>query len=871
MKKKNNIPPKLAQRLLLRFLRDDLAEEVLGDLEEKFYSTLQTKSLFRARINYWHQVFNYLRPFAIRKSKPMHSNHYAMYQSYFKIGWRNLLKNKGYSFINIGGLAVGLACCILIGLYTWDEYNYDRFHRHFENIYRVTEQQIQAEDLYTVAVTPGPLAGALKADFPEIEQTCRIGRVWSNGILQVGKLSIEPNEILVTDNSFFRLFDFKLVQGNSQKALLGPDDVVITESIAAKVFGSEWQHSNTLLGQQILYNNERVLTLAGVIQDPPRNSHIQYDVLLSFRFDETNTRHYNWNSNNYHTYILVNPDADANALDTKLNKHLTKYSPETTTTLSLQRLSDIYLFSKFDFHTDWSKTSDVVYIKVFLAVGLIVLFIAIFNFINLSTARAMSRAKEVGVRKVIGAVHKQLIAQFLSESLIMAFLSICLALIILQFFLPLLNNISGKSIYVPFHDVYFISAILGLTLVVGVMAGIYPAFYLSNFKPAKALKGFFTVKSGQVFRRTLVVGQFTFSVMLVIGTMVIYKQLIYLQNKNLGFDRSQLLYVNLKNDLREKASLFKADLEQQTNIAGVAATSTNLVDVMNSTGAIKWEGQEAEDNFLMTQINIDEDFLAATRMELVAGRNFDPAITSDTVSAYLINETAAKRMGWTPEEALGKSLTLWQFPGTVIGVVRDFHFRPMTTAIEPFLFHYWPRESPSGMFVKLQANQVPEAISTIEKFYKKYESKTAPQYQFVNDVLENQYRTEQNTGRIILHFSILAILISCLGLFGLATYSAEQRTKEIGVRKVLGASVSSIVNLLSKDFLRLVLIAILIASPIAWWSMNKWLQDFAYKITLEWWIFGLSGLGAIIIAFLTVSIQSIKTAMLNPVKSLRSD
>jgi len=803
--------PRLAQEILLRFLREDLAEEVLGDLEEKFYDTCKTRSVYKAKLSYWYQVFHYVRPFAIRKSKPMHPNLYAMYKSYFKIGWRNLIKNKGYSLINIGGLATGLACCILIGLYTWDEYNYDRFHSQFNNIYRVIDQQIQAGTTYNVAVTPGPLAGALKNDFPEILQTCRLGKKW-NGILQVDSLYFEPKEMVVTDNSFFSLFDFKLLLGNSKKALLEPDEVVISESLATRIFGPDWQYSNKVLGQQMQFNKDRTLTLVGIVQDPPSNSHIQFDALLSLRFDELDARSYNWGSNNYHTYILVNPEADAKALNEKLYKHLAKYSPDTNITLSLQALSDIYLYSKFDFQTDWSKTSDVVYIKIFLAVGLIVLFIAIFNFINLSTARALSRAKEVGVRKVIGAIHKQLIAQFLSESLLITFLSVGLALIILQFFLPLLNDISGKSLYVPFNDLYFDLTIIGFTVIIGVMAGMYPAFFLSNFKPVKVLKGFFVIHSGQLFRRTLVVGQFMFSVLLIIGTIVIYKQLAFLQNKNLGFDKSQLLYVSVKNgELRARATLLKSDLQQQTSIAGVAATSTNLVDVINSTGRIKWEGQEAEDNFLMTQINIDPDFLSTTGMELVAGRNFNQAIPSDTASAYIINETAAKRMGWTPREALGKTFTLWSYPGTIIGVVKDFHFRPMTTTIEPFLFHYWPRESCRGLFVKLKANQIHEAIAAIEKLYKKYDQKTAPHYQFVNDVLEHQYRTEQNTGRIVLHFSVLAILISALGLFGLATYAAEQRTKEIGVRKVLGASVTSIVNLLSRDFLKLVCLAILIA------------------------------------------------------------
>lgn len=872
MKQHKIIPPALAQKLLLRFLRDDLAEEVVGDLEEKFCVDVKSKSPFKAKINYWYQVIHYLRPFAIRKSKPLHSNHYAMYQSYFKIGWRNLLKNKTYSLINVGGLAVGLACCISIGLYIWDEFSYDRFHSRYRDIYRVVDQQTMGGESFNIANTAGPLGGALRADFPEVQQFCRLGKMRSSGILQYGESAVEPEEVLTVDNTFFSIFDFDLILGNKQKALLAPDEVVITQSMAARLFGQDWQNGDPVIDKQLEFNDGRVLTLAGVAKDPPTNSHIQFDVLLSCQYDELNSPYYNWDSNNYHTYILLDPNADAGALNHKLLRHLDKYlSNASDITLSLQPMSDIYLYSEFDFQTDWSKTSDIVYVQIFIAVGLIVLIIALSNFVNLSTARAIKRAKEVGIRKVIGALHRQLVSQFLSESIIMAVLSVCLALVLVQLFLPWLNDVSGKSLNMLFNVPSLVFAILGFTLLVGLMAGLYPAFYLSNFQPVKVLKGFFSARSGQLFRRSLVVGQFTLSVMLIVGTIVIYQQLTFLQDKDLGFDKSQLLYVHLKNDLPSKALQMKAELQNQASISGVSLASNNLIDVVRSTGAVEWEGKVPDDKILLTHMNVDYDFLVTTGMSLAAGRNIDPAVASDTVSAYLINVTAAKRMGWKPTEALGKKLSMWGYNGEVIGVVNDFHFRPMTATIEPFLFRYWPRESCSGLFVKAKGNHVHDAILAVEKTYRKYDPKSATAYEFVDDGLTKQYRVEQNTGRIVFSFSVLAIVVSCLGLFGLATHAAEERIKEIGIRKVLGASVTSIVRLLSQDFLKLVMIAIFLATPVAWWATIRWLEDFAYKITIEWWIFAISGMGAIVLALFTVSVRSINAALMNPVKNLRSE
>ncbi len=870
-------PPAWAVRFLEWYCNPGLLEEIQGDLNEAFHERVAAKGLTRARLLFILDVFRFIRPFTLhREPRPYAPHLTGMLSNYSKIAWRNLAKNKVYSAINITGLSIGLACCLTIGLYIWDELSYDRFHPHGAHLYRVVEKQNQAGTLYDVAVTPGPLAPALKTNFAEVARTCRVGR--NGGVVQVGTTKTEPDDILVVDNSFFSLFDFKLLRGNVQTVLREPGDAVITEAMAERLFGPGWRSGREVLGRQITLNQERTLTLAGIAANPPTNSHIQFDVLLSVRYDETTPperSNYQWGSNMYHTYIRLHPDAPADRLSQKLEQYLGRFDPayRTTlkTTLHLQPLYDIYLHSHFAFHSDWSKTSSMMYIRIFGAVGLVVLLIAVFNFINLSTARAVQRAREVGIRKAVGAFRGQLVVQFLGESLLMTGLATGLALLLLQLFLPLLNDIAAKSLSVPYPEPRFWLVIAGVISLVSVLAGLYPAFYLSRFRPVRVLKGVFDVQSGQLFRRTLVVGQFALSIILVTGAIVIYTQLRFLQDKNLGFDQSQLVQVRLRNELHEKAGLFKSDLQRQASIAGVTVASNGLVDLGNSTLTFNWEGQAPGAQLLITHLNADPDFLGVAGMKLAAGRNFDARIATDTSTAYLINETAARSMGWTPAEALGKKIKFWDREGSVIGVVQDFHFRPLTAAIEPFLFHYWPNAYYSHLIVKTTPGQTRQALAAIERFHKKHEHLTALQYEFVDDALENQYRAQQRTGRVVLYFSALAIFVSCLGLLGLATFTAEQRTKEIGIRKVLGASVTSIVTLLSKDFLKLVLVAFVIASPVAWYAAHRWLQDFAYKTDVQWWMFAGAGLLAVGIALSTVSYQAIKAALVKPVKSLRTE
>ncbi|GAB3489543.1 ABC transporter permease [Spirosoma knui] len=794
-----------------------------------------------------------------------------MLYSYLKIALRNLWRSSMYSLLNIGGLAMGIACCLLIALYVYDEWTFDRFHRHADTIYRVVEKQPQAGEIYDVAVTPGPLAPTIKADFPEVVQVGRIGK-WS-GLMKYGKQVFEEGNLFFADNGLLQMFDFPLIRGNGATALTRPDELLLTESTARKYFGTNWQQNPKVIGATLRLNNERDYQVVGVLQDIPANSHLQFDMLLSFKnvelFDKWG---YAWGSNNYHTYVQVTPSTDPASFGQKIKGQYMRYG-KTETTLALQPLIDIHLYSNFAFNTDWGKHSDIFYVKLFSTVGLIVLLIACVNFINLSTARSTRRAKEVGVRKTIGANRQHLIFQFLGESFLLTGLAILVALLFANALMPVFNQLSGKNLTLDFTAFPFWSVLMGLTLFVGLLSGLYPAFLLSSFQPTSVLKGVFGNAKHtyrQAFRQALVVGQFTFSIALIICTAFIYNQLQYMQRKNLGFDKSQLLYVGMGGALRGKVIDFKKELLRQSAIEAAAATTATLVDVGNSSN-INWEGQQPKDEFLITQMNVDPDFLSTVGMKLERGANFREKSAKDTSATYLINETAARRMGYTAESAIGKRVEFWGTKGRIAGVVRDFHFRPLNVAIEPFIFRYAPDNPYFQMLVKTRAGQAQQAIQAISRLYKQYEKEAPLQYGFVDQELDKQYRREQRTGQIVLYFSGLAILISCLGLFGLAAFTAEQRTKEIGVRKVLGASVSSIVGLLSKDFVKLVIIAIAIASPLAWYATHRWLQAFAYKVDISWWVFAATGCLAVGIAVLTIGFQSLKAAMANPVKSLRTE
>ncbi len=861
------------------FCREDYLEEIEGDITEVFKKQYE-RSPRKAKWKFVWSVIKYFRPEFIKSFKNSYQpDPYGMYKSYFKIGWRNLIKSKAYSLINISGLAIGLACALAIGLFIQDEYSYDRFHRNASDIYRVVQQQNQAGELYQVASSPGLMGQALKADFPEVLKSCLLGYQRS-GVLQQGTITVESSAITMADPGFLKMFDFPLVIGNPDKVLTEPNQVVITDRMAANLFGRDWMSDSQLLGKTIIYNRQEGegnrtddLILAGVVKGPPANSHLQFEVILSY--DPKPYDNSSWTSNNFLTYIQLKHDVNPLDLNRKLDGYINKYLSAAdenfmSPVFYLQPLTDIYLHSDFDFQTDWTKTSSIVYVRIFFAVGMIVLLIAVFNFINLSTARAIRRAKEVGIRKTVGAYRSQLISQFLSESLLITGISVVLALVLVNIGLPFFNAVASKSLTLPVTEPSFAMALLLFILIVSLLAGFYPAVYLSGFQPTKVLKGVFDIRSGRRFRQVLVVTQFTFTVILVAGSIIIYKQLAFLRDKDLGFDKSQLIYVETDKLSKKHAQLLKLDLQKQSAIIGASSTSNALIDVVNSTFGFEWEGKLPEDKFLITRLNADPWYLSTTGMKLISGRNFNPEMPTDT-AAYVINESAARRMSWTPVEALEKSFTLYGVKGLIIGVVEDFHFRPMTAAIEPLVFSYMPGRYYSGIMVKAEPNRVRESITLIEKLYKKYDPATSAHFNFVDQQLENQYQFEQRTGKVVFFFSILAIFVACLGLYGLATFNAERRTKEIGIRKVMGASVMNVGALLSRDFIYLILLSIIIASPVGYFLMRTWLEGFVYRIDLDWPFFVAAGSLPLSIAALTVFYQAIVAGRMDPVKSLRSE
>lgn len=783
-----------------------------------------------------------------------------MILNYIKLSFRKFTRQKFYSLLNIFGLATGMATVILIMLYVVDELSYDRFHRHAQVLYRVVENQhYSGQPVFPVAVTPGPLAESLKADFPEIEMATRVHSGWN--AFQYVEARFDGRGIYA-DPQFIQMFDFPFVAGDTATALDEINSVVITEEFARKLFGED-----DALGTTVKVNREREVVVTGVLKNIPKNSHLQFDFIMpmSRRLVEIPSFVDEWGSNGLYTYVKLIPGASAENLDRQIEKFLKTKIERSVTDLFLQPVTDIHL-GETSFVADVGGKGNHRYVKIFSIVAAFILIIACINFVNLSTARAMKRAREVGLRKTIGAHRSQLILQFLGESVIVAFVAMCIALLLVDLLLMPFNSLTQKSLsihYASLQSGNILPICLAATLVTGLLAGIYPAIFLSSFQPARVLKSAVSKSAGGSLRKALVVLQFSISIVMITATIVIYSQIQYIRQKNLGWERENMVLVNNAQNYET----LKERLLKYPQITDVSATSQHPTYVMNSTSGIGWKGKPEDETILFHIQGVDYDYIETMEMELLMGRSFSKASPGDTLST-VINEEAMKVLGF--RNPIGEFLTAGEEEAfQIIGVVKNFHFKSVHDRIEPLVL-YIEREEKSNMLIRIDGN-AQQAVRILETTWKEVNPDQLLTFSFMDEDFDNLYRSESQTGMIFRYFSGLAIVISCLGLFGLAAYTSEQRSKEFGIRKVFGASVTRLFYLASVEFLILVMIAILIAIPIAWYWMKIWLSGFAYHIELSWIVFVVSGLVAMVIALLTVSYQAGKVGLISPAKTLRAE
>ena len=799
-----------------------------------------------------------------------------MFKNYLTIAFRNIKKHIGYSLINVAGLAIGMACCILILLFVFDELSYDKFHENHDRIYRVTRKWFNADgvvNLHLGHVAP-PVAPLLKNDFPEIVHAVRI--IGAGGILVGNEAAFyEEPRLFFAEEDVFDAFTFDMIAGDPETALKDPFSMVITDEMAERYFGSEDPIGKSLTIKTSAQKADMKVT--GVIKPLPQNSHFHPNLLGSFKTYEAvvgDRELQSWSSNNYATYLLMTEGYDIDRLKSQLDPFIDRHYGEGRsegTKLELQRLTDIHLFSHLD--SEIEANSDITYVYVFSIIALFILLIACVNFMNLATARSAGRAKEVGLRKVIGAQRPQLIRQFLSESIITAIISLLLALGIVLLVLPKFNQFIGRnlSLNISATSSRFIS-LLFIATFVGLVSGIYPAVFLSAFKPVRVLKGNLDAgKKGFSFRTVLVVFQFAISIILIICVGVVSSQLDYMQTRNLGFDEVHVVVLPSSPRIIFRLEGFKTRLLQNPNILSISAAkrvpSGRLLD---SAGARVLSGETSEPvKFRIAQLRVDYDYLPTFKMELAAGRNFSREMGTDPTQAFIINETAAKRIGWeSPEEAVGKGFGYGQRNGQIIGVVKDFHFESFHQEISPIVM-FLSKTDLSQISIRIGPENIPQTMAFLKDIWAEMRPDYPFSYYFIDENFDQLYRSEENLGRIFSLFAFLSVLIGCLGLFGLASYSAERRTKEIGIRKVLGASASGITVLLSKEFTKWVLLANVIAWPAAYLIMSKWLQNFAYRSGIGFGTFFLAGGIAWGIAFLTVAYQAIKASIADPITALK--
>lgn len=785
-----------------------------------------------------------------------------MLWNYFVIGWRNLVRRGFFTFINITGLAVAMAFSILIFLWIRDELKVDQFHANKDRLYRVLQSQYYEDGKIKISdQTSALLVSALKEQMPEVERAVMISEVdrWT---FKVGdKLSKEQG--CHASEDMFLMFSFPFISGDPKNCLTSEDQIVISQKLALKYFGTQ-----NPLGKSIRLANVKDYYVSGVFEDIPRHSSLQFDFLLSYKEYENLPWAKDWTAIGDKVFLLLRENALSEDLNKKIKHFLNKKIAATTDQLSLQPYTDIYLYS--DFQNGIQNGGRIDYVRIFSFVAILILIVACINFMNLATAQSVKRSREIGIRKVAGASRSLLVRQFLIEAILTAMISAVVSLLLVEVGAPSFESLTGKNISLNYSDPSFISAVVVLVLVTGIVAGLYPAIFLSSLQPVKILKGALKFKPGAIdLRKTLVVFQFSLAIIFILSTLVVYEQLQYIRTKNLGLDREHLIYQTFGGDLVNNLSAFKAELSQSAGIQSVTYSNQPVLAISNPTTWIDWPGKKTE--MVFTFAGVGYDYCKTMKIQLVEGRDFSPEVAGDS-SNVLINEEALRQMGI--KDPIGHEISTRREmvrKGKVIGVMKNFHLQSLHTPIEPLCLFLNTYPGFGYITVRAEAGKTKQALASMASANKKYNPHFPFEYTFADEDFKSKYVSEEVLADLAKAFSCFAILISCLGLFGLAAFTAEQRTKEIGIRKVLGATVSNIVQLLSYDFIKLVLIAFLLAVPATWYGMQHWLEGYAYRVNVSLWMIGVAGATSLLIAIFTVSSQALRAALKNPVESLKTE
>ncbi|MDN5200985.1 ABC transporter permease [Fulvivirgaceae bacterium BMA10] len=861
MKPQKNIPPKSADQFLTWFCKGELLEEIQGDLHE-YHEELTERPKWKRNFLYWFHVFNFLRPFAIKKSRSINSNFSIMFRHALLISFRSFKRYTSSFFINIIGLSTALTCATLIYLWVNDELLMDKFHENGDNIFHVMEAMEFPSGTVVGGNSSGIIAPLLSEEMPEVEHAVQVARHLDNTTLSFDDKTIKADGHYVSKD-FFGMFSFPLIEGSKNNIWDNPDAIVISETLANNLFGSTYGS----IGQNINFRNEKHYTVSGVFRDVPNHSSEKFDFLLSFE-GHTASQAYllKWSSQSVAVYLSLYPDADVQAFNEKIHDFIGKHSERHSYRIPfLVKYSDEYLYGEYEGGVQ--SGGRITYVKLFSIIGIFILVIACINFMNLSTARASRRLKEIGVKKVVGARKATLTFQYLMEAVVIAFLALLLALIFVFILLPEFNAITGKQLGISFN-LDLMLTLFGITLLTGLMSGSYPALYLSGFKPIAILKGKLNTSVGEIWtRKGLVIIQYTVSVILIVSVLVVYNQIDFIQNKDLGYNKDQIIHFDVEGKM-EQAEHMDTFLDQMRNIPGVvmaSSTRTKLTGDNWGVGGIEWEGKSADDAIYFQHMIAYYDLIEVLGIELANGRSFSRDFSAENTKV-IFNEAAIAHMGL--ENPVGKIIRFRGQNKEIIGVVKDFHFDSFHESVKPMMINFMPNVL-SQFMVKIEADRGKETLKSLEKLYLNSNPGFLFDYKFLDNDFQELYASEQRVSILSNYFAGVAILISCLGLFGLAAFTAERRIKEIGIRKILGAGMFGIVRMLSADFTKMVMVAIIIASPVSYLLAKEWLNSFAYRIDLEWWFFVGSGVITLLIAWLAVGWQTIKAAQQNPVNNLR--